>query len=163
MKKYLWTLFAISLLLGTSCQEIIDIEKEKEAIIKVVQEEGDAFNDKDFDRFVETFVQNEAASRLFASKNSHTYIVGWEELGPFYKNYFKNYPEPITTKRIRTNYKIKVYKENAWANFNEQDGPNGLMEIKNILLEKVEGEWKIVSLTIINISSYEDEVEEGDE
>ena len=50
---------------------------------------------------------------------------------------------------------IKVYKENAWANFNEQDGPDGLMEIKNILLEKVEGEWKIVSLTIIAISSYE--------
>ena len=37
------------------------------------------------------------------------------------------------------------------------------MELKDILLEKVEGEWKIVSLIIINISSYEDEIEEGDE
>ncbi len=32
------------------------------------------------------------------------------------------------------------------------------MELKDILLEKVKGEWKIVSLTIIGISSYEEDV-----
>jgi len=163
MKKLIFA-FALVLLAGvTFGQKKIDIEKEKEAIIKVVQEEGDAFNDRDFDRFVETFVHNETASRLQATKNSYSYYVGWEEMRPLYKDYFENNPEPNTAKRIRTNYKIKVYKEIAWATFNEQNGPDGSMELKDILLEKVEGEWKIVSLTIIGISSYEDEIEEGDE
>ena len=73
MKKYLWTLFAIILLAGTSCQEKIDIEKEKAAIIAVIEEETNAFRDRDFDRFAATYVQDKTFIRLNASKDDYDF------------------------------------------------------------------------------------------
>jgi len=65
MKKYIWVLFAIIILAGTSCQETIDIEKEKNAIIAVIQEEGDAFAANDLDRISAIHIQGLILMRLF--------------------------------------------------------------------------------------------------
>ena len=89
MKKYVLTLFAIILLAGTSCQEKIDIEKEKEAIIAVIEEETNAFLDNDFDRLSNTFVQDETNIRLMAEKSSYTYNLGWENVSSYYKEFLE--------------------------------------------------------------------------
>ena len=166
MKKYLLTLFALILLAGTSCQEKIDIEKEKEAIIAVIEEETNAFLARDFDRFAATYVQDETNIRLSASKSGYLYRVGWEEIGSGFKQYFENNPEPGTSKYVKTNYKIKVYKESAWA-INDESVYNSegelLRKSKGVrFLEKVNGEWKIVYLSFVNTTSYEEEIEEGE-
>ena len=167
MKKYLWTLFAIILLAGTSCQEKIDIEKEKKAIIAVIEEETVAFIARDYDRLVANYVQDETNIRLQASKSGYSYYVGWEELSSRFKLYFENNPEPGTGKAVKTNYKIKVYKESAWAVF-ENEGFHSAGRFTELtgkgidvrFLEKVNGEWKIVYLSSVNITSYENEEED---
>ena len=167
MKKYVLTLFALILLAGTSCQEKIDIEKEKEAIIVVIEEETDAYLDRDFDRLAATWVQDETIIRLGASKSGYGYWVGWEEIGSDIKESIEGVSEPDGSKEVKTNYKIKVYRESAWAVFdNEHYNSEGELTGKSIhveFLEKVNGEWKIVYLCIVSTSSYEDEGDDEEE
>ena len=166
MKKNLLTLFALILLVGTSCQEKIDIEKEKEAIKAVIEEETNAFFDKDYDRFAASYVQNESNIRLDAGKNGYWYIVGWEEMDSIFKQIFEKYPDPRKHYQVKTNYKIQVYKESAFAIFdNELHNSEDELIKTNIhveFLEKVNGEWKIAYLSEIHTSSYEEEIEEGE-
>jgi len=163
MKKYLFVLFALILLAGNSCQEKIDIEKEKEAIIAVIEEETDGYLARDFDRLAATWVQDETVIRLGAGKSGYGYYAGWEEMSSLYEEGFDGASEPDGSKEVKTNYKIKVYPESAWAVFdNETYNGEGELTNKSIhveFLEKVDGEWKIVYLSIVSTSSYEDEME----
>ncbi len=167
MKKYVLTLFALILFAGASCQEKIDIEKEKAAIKAVLEAETDAFLSKDFDRLAATYIQDETNIRLSAGKSGYGYGVGWEEIGSGFKEYFENNPEQSTDKYVKTNVKIKVYKESAWAINDEtvydSEGEISLKMIGVRFLEKVDGEWKIVYLSVVYTSSYEEEIEEIEE
>jgi len=171
MKKHLFFLFAIILLAVTSCQEKIDIEKEKAAIIAVIEEETEAFFDNDIDRLGALHVQDETNIRLTATKSGYTYEIGWEKVKSFFLDYFENEAEPGNFYEVKTNYKIKVYRESAWAVF-DNDFYNGEGEllstsIHSQFLEKVDGEWKHVGYTSIYTSTWEEkgeiEAEEIDE
>ena len=155
MKKYHFLLITMVLFVATSCQEIIDIEKEKEAIKGVIEEESKAFIARDYDRLAATYVQDETNIRLGASKTRYGYHVGWKEIGSTFKELFKNIPDSRPRKLQLSNYKIKVYKESAWAIFNNEEGNIGVR-----FLEKVNGEWKIVFLSAIMASTYEEEIGE---
>lgn len=157
MKKYLWILFALILMAGTSCQERIDIEKEKEAIKAVILEESNAFNDRDFNRLAATYIQDETNIRMGASKSGYGYRVGWEDIGSAIKEYIEQNPDQVTRKVQLTDYKIKVYNGSAWIVFTDDEGNIGAR-----FLERIDGEWKIVFLNAINTTSYEVEVEEGE-
>ena len=137
-------------------------EKEKEAIIKVIQEEIDAFDARDFDRLAKTFMQDETLQRLHYSKSMHWIGFGWDEIGTAYKSMFEERPTPRTVKRIQTDYRIKVYKESAWASFSETRENSDVEEFKVFFFEKEKGEWKIVFMLTSNITSYEEEKAEGD-
>ena len=52
MKKYVLTLFALILLAGTSCQEKIDIEKEKEAVKTAIESLINDRADLDYDGYM---------------------------------------------------------------------------------------------------------------
>jgi len=164
MKKYLLTLFALILLAGTSCQEKIDIEKEKAAIIAVIEEETNACIAGDFKRQSETYVQDETTVRLTAGKNSYEYYIGWEDLGAFLKSGTEGGFERLgftNPKNRKTDYRIKVYNKSAWAIFNEDWDMDYQGETLNFkgsgvrFLEKVDGEWKIVYMSEVNKTSYE--------
>jgi len=167
MKKYLIPLIVLVFLTGTSCEEKIDIEQEKKAIISVIKEETNAFLSRDFERLAANYVQDETNIRLAASKSGYTYYVGWEDLGAAFKEYFENNPDPSTNKYVKTDYKVKVYKESAWAINNEtvydSEGEISSKMIVVRFLEKVDGEWKIVYLSTVNTTSYEEIIEEGEE
>ena len=163
MKKYVLALFALILLAGTSCQEKIDIEKEKAAIIAVIEEETNAYLARDLDRLAATYVQDETNIDLRADKSGYGIGVGWEEIGSDFKENFEGLSEPDGSKEVKTNYKIKVYPESAWAVFdNEAYNSEGELTNKSIhveFLEKINGEWKIVYFSMVNTSSYDDEGE----
>ena len=66
-----------------------------------------------------------------------------------------------------TDYKIKVYPESAWAvydqNWYNNEGELVRLNINVRFLEKVQGKWKIVYVSTINTTSYDEEIEEGEE
>ena len=79
MKKVLF-FGLIIFLIGTSCEEKIDIEKEKEAIMAVMYEESASWYASDFDRWSATYVQDSTFIRVISSKSSFSIISGWELL-----------------------------------------------------------------------------------
>jgi len=154
MKKYVLTIFALVVLAGTSCEKKVDIAKEKEAILAVIKEETNAYHDKDFERFAESYVQDETNIRLLGGEGEFSYIVGWEEVGSGFKEWFENNPDPEPNNEVKKNFKIKVYKDCAWVAF-EEEGYNNEGELtgKGIgvnFLEKVDGKWKIVYLSRVH-------------
>lgn len=161
MRRIFWSLFVLPLIIGTSCQEKVDIEKEKAAIIAVLEEDTEAFFDSDIDRLSAVHVQDETNIRLTATKSGYTYEEGWEEVESFFRDYFENEAQPGEFYEVKRNYKIKVYGESAWAVFdndfyNEEDELLST-SIHAEFLEKVNGKWKIVFYTSIYTSTWEDE------
>jgi len=161
MKKNLWIFFVIILIAGTSCKKKIDYEKEKAAIIAVIEDETVAFFNSDINHLGSMHVQDETNIRLTATKSGYTYDIGWEKIKSFYQDYFENEAEPGDFYEVKRNYKIKVYEESAWAVF-DNDFYNSEDELLSTsihaeFLEKVNGEWKLVFYTSIYTSTWEEE------
>jgi len=168
MRKMLFSIFVLSLITGCiSCQKKIDIEKEKEAIIAVIEEETDAYFHRDYERWANTYIQDETNIRLTASSNGYNYIVGWDDLNSYFEENFKE-PELQLTP-VKTDYKIKILGNAAWVVCNEKYINNetgkdvGGNPIEVRILEKVDGEWKIGFLSLVSTKSYEKEVGEEPE
>ena len=168
MKKYLLTLFAIILLAGTSCQEKIDIEKEKEAIMAVIQEEGDAAAASDLERLFAVHVQDNLDTRLQLGKNNYTIYAGWDEIKTLFEGWAEsgwNFEDP---KNLKENVILKVADGSAWLicdniwKWNYEGEPGGFDNIQITFLEKIEGEWKISFTAFVTKPEPEEEVEKGE-
>ena len=157
MKKYLFTLFALVLLAGTSCQEKIDIEKEKEAIIAVIQDEKDGFTNMDMEQWSRNVLQD--SSYTWMGSTSDMYIIsrGFSEQVDQLKEFWSNWDPDETRDRIEFEVmELKISPQAAWVLIDL----NG--QIETLFLEKIEGTWLISGQTILVTSSYQ-EVDENEE
>lgn len=158
MKAYVLVLIAVLSYSNISAGEK-NPEKEKEAIIKVITESTNAYRARDFDRISATFVQDETTMKVGSAKGGFFVRPGWEKISTNYKNNFTNNPTPITRELKKSNFRIKVYKESAWAMHDETqplaDGNTSKQLIVHFL-EKQKGEWKIVYMSQVFVSSYDD-------
>ena len=85
MKIHVIALFVLIFFAGISCQEQIDIEKEKEAIKAVIENETNSPFARDFDQQMKSFLQDESLIGWSASKSGYSYEVGWENMSSIYK------------------------------------------------------------------------------
>lgn len=160
MKKFTLIFLAFLTILTYSCKEKIDLEKERSAIIAVIEAETEAFFDKDIDRLASFHIQDDSNIRLTATKSGYTYDVGWDKIESFFLNYFENEMGPGEYYEVKKNYKIKIYDKSAWAAYNNYyyDSNDQLLStsIHTQILEKVNGEWKLVFYTSIYNSTWDD-------
>lgn len=147
MKNYLSILLAIILLAEISCQPKVDVEKEKEAVLKVLQAAGDEFAKKNKDGIFNTHIQDESATRVGGSK----VYTGWDEIKELYENYLaRNQADTITQnpRNIKENIIVKVNGNNAWVVCDniwkwELDGKEQGFQNKQIaVFEKQDEQWK---------------------
>jgi len=161
MKKYLIPLILLMILAGTSCEEKIDIEKEKEEIKAVIENESNSFLARDFNQQSKSFMQDESLVMLAATNYEYFYHVGWEKISSVYKYLYEENPESYESHFTYTNYNIKVYDASAIAYYDEiaydYEGKQIRKNISVRFLEKAGGEWKIVYLSFVNTTSYEHE------
>ena len=167
MKKIIFSIFVFTLIAGSVfCQEKIDIVKEKSAIIAVIENATAAWVARDLDRLAVTSVTDETFIRLVAGKSGFEYAIGWNDRAASAKKIFADNPNPNAVKFENKNYKIKVYPKSAWAvyeeNWSDSEGEFLGMSINVRFLEKANEEWKIVYLSVINTTSYEDEENDDD-
>jgi len=170
MKTNLFVLLILSVLAVTACQKQIDVDKEKEAIIDVVNAESNAYLARDFETLSSNMVQDSLNIQIYANKWAYEYTVGWEDVAEGYKKDFANdsaWKEMNNLRLERKNFNIKVYPESAWAVFKtiykwEKDSvTNEWKTIETRFLEKVNGEWKITYVCNVAKSSYEEKKEEA--
>ncbi len=142
--------FAVIVLAGTSCKQKIDVIKEKEAILKVLHEEGDAYAVGDLKRELAIHIQDSTAARLEHSFYGCKIYAGWDSIKKFYEkniNAVSNagVKNPIN---LKENIIMKVIGNSAWVmcdNIWKFDYHGKAQEQGNIQIaffEKVNNEWK---------------------
>ena len=170
MKRELLSLLVLILLAGTSCQEKIDIQLEKEAIKAVILEESDAYSDKDLDRMNATWFHDASSRKVDICKYCGTIeYVGWVEISNKNKTYFT--PAKIeATKELIVSYSnfdinvientALVYHDAKWSG--KLRGEDFNFEDKRIVhLRKIENEWKIDLFIHYSLPDKESETEES--
>ena len=151
MKKSLFLLSTLVFFTFISCKEKIDVTKEKEAILKVLQEEGDAFAANDLQRILAVHITDSTATRLEQGTDSYEIYKGGDEINKMYEDYIKftstdsSWQNP---QNLKGNIIIKVVGNAAWVlcdNTWKYEYNNVAEEMSNLQIaffEKVNGEWK---------------------
>ncbi|KPK84490.1 MAG: hypothetical protein AMS27_09760 [Bacteroides sp. SM23_62_1] len=161
MGKKIVVLFLPVFLFTISCQQRVDIKKEKEAIKAVIIAETDAFDNQDYDGLVEHMVRDSTFIRMSTGKHEHTGVAGWDNMAHWYHEFATADLSDYKVEREQSNWKIKVYPECAWVVYDQitryvYKGQKDYRTTKEIrFLEKVDGRWKINYLHVIYLSGYE--------
>ncbi|MBE0679432.1 MAG: nuclear transport factor 2 family protein [Bacteroidales bacterium] len=149
MKKYLLLFTAFILIASTSCQKKVDIEKEKEAIMAVIQAESETARDGDVDGLISCYIQDEYNTRLILQSDTGYIITGWEKLAQLFVMFKSNAELDYSNISVsKENAVIKVMGNTAWVIcdniwkgiYNQNEINSETYQIT--FLEKVDGEWK---------------------
>lgn len=149
MKKILLALFACSLLAVVCCQDESGIEKEKKAIIAVVEAEKSAYYNQDLSVLDKSWIQESSSRKLFLTSHGITELSGWKEI---HQNNIeaieRDWNEHVETVQY-SNYSINVYGSTALVYHDSEHRitdheEESILNMKRILhLVKIEDEWKI--------------------
>jgi ketosteroid isomerase-like protein len=130
--------------------------REKEAIMKVIEEETAAYYANDIERWAATYLQDSTNVTLNASKAGYNFHYGWENILTMGRNIFNG--RQANNREVKTPLFIKMYDDMAWVVFNNQvfNSDNQLVDevIGTTILEKKDGKWKIVYRNSIWTNSY---------
>jgi hypothetical protein len=167
-------LFILSIVLVgfTACkqEQTVNHEKERKAIIAVINQETDAYLARDYDAVYSTHVQDSLNMRLTAGADNYVFLEGWEVVG---KHLLSDETEDDLNPDLhisveKSNYRMKIYPGSAFVVCDQKwtsEYGDDVTEINSIqvrFLEKIEGEWKISFVSWIGTSGYND-MEETEE
>jgi hypothetical protein len=163
--------FVIILSLGLSaCKDSFDPEKEKAAIINVINQETEAYLARDFDAMYATHVHDSLNMRLTAGADNYVFQEGWENVS---KHMAGDETEDdlgpdLHIKVEKSNYRMRVHPGSAfvvcdqkWISAYDKD-TTVINSIQVRYLEKIDGEWKIAFVSFIGTDGY-GEMEETEE
>ena len=160
MKKFLLAVLSIILMAGTSCQKKIDIEKEKTAIIKLLNDEGRIFAAGDIQGLSAIHVRSEMDARLAGT----TLYKGWSEIEKLLSDMVegnKNNTSFTNPRNLKENIVFKVTGNTAWLtcdNIWKWEENNESKEFSNrqiSFFEKINGEWKFSFNAFVQLHSAE--------
>jgi hypothetical protein len=153
--------FLTSLLLYSSCSNnagqdssISDaaLEKEKKAILQVIENETESFFARDYEAWKSNYAQTDYAFQAWSNDDgTFDSNVGWEDVNEQVGKYITENPEPVSShpKVERKNILYKFYGSDVayltWDQFNSDRQEKNFHHSKEVrLLEKINGSWKIV-------------------
>jgi len=158
----------LSVMVVWSCQPKVDPEAEKQAIIKVINDETDVYLNFDYEAVVSYFVHDSLNFRLSAGADDMEFVEGWDNIDKFYRaDLLDREPGSVTDTHVtvsKDDYQIKLYDDAAYVTCTETwlyTINNDSLEIVSRqvrFMEKVDGEWKIAFLAFVGNSGYEEEV-----
>ena len=163
-------ILAITLSGIPGCEPEFDMEKERAAIIAVINKETDAYLARDYESVYATHVQDSLNMRLTAGPDSYLFLEGWEEVG---KHMLGDETEDdlspdlhITVEKY--NYRMKIYPNSAFVVCDQKwtsqygEDTHVINSIQVRFLEKIDGEWKISFVSWVGVDAY-GEMEEVEE
>lgn len=149
MKKIILALISCCLLAVVCCQDESGIEKEKKAIIAVIEAEKAAYYTQDVARLDESWVQESSSRKLFLTSHGITELEGWDEIHQNNAETLeRDWSEHVETVQY-LNYSINVYGNTALV-YHDSEHQITDHEIESVLsmrriihLVKINDEWKI--------------------
>ncbi|MBN1132566.1 MAG: hypothetical protein JXR52_01470 [Bacteroidales bacterium] len=150
MKKILISSIVLISIVTFSCQTESSIEKEKQAIMSVIQNESEFARDGNVEGLVDLYVQDEYNTRIIVNPESYYTLSGWDTLGSFFEQYKDRDEMDLSGINVsKENPIIKIMGNKAWLicdNIWEGTYEGEYLKNESIqvtFLEKVNGSWKI--------------------
>lgn len=163
--KYITLTILLTLVLafaGCTQEEAIDYEKEKAAIIEVINKETNAYLERDFETVYSTHVHDSLNMRATAGPNNYVFLEGWEEVsGHLASDETEDDLSPglhITAEK--SNFRMKIFPRSAFVVCDQvwtskfDDDVTEINTIQIRFMEKIDGEWKIAYVSWIDTSAY---------
>lgn len=143
-------------MIGYSCKEKIDVEKEKKAILAVIEEETASYYANDFQRWSATYLNDSTCTLMFEYKSGYNIYSGWKTISSESKQMIVGKKE--FQKEVKTPIQIKIYGESAWVIFDNESfnakGESLGITRTTCFLEKHDNAWKIVYRNVIQGDNY---------
>jgi hypothetical protein len=145
----------IAIVLLASCSVSVIAQKtgdESAAIKAVLEKETKAFVEIDYKTWADTWAHVPYAFWSLADTTDVNSFSGWDNINASFAEYFKS-SKASTAKIERTWLHIKVYGNSAYVRFTQNviDDINRPGQAQVRLLEKINGQWKIVLVSVIAI------------
>jgi hypothetical protein len=148
------------LLIGIcSCTAPVNVDKEKEAIKAVIQEEKDGYFARDTARLAETWVQDSSARKIYFSADGMVYLDGWNKVNEDHKANLESemWDNAGDLKAEFSDFEFNIYGKTAlvfcnttWTGMLYGKELNAVQ--KRILhFVKVNGKWKYDLMAIYRI------------
>ncbi|MDT8402738.1 MAG: hypothetical protein RQ743_13685 [Bacteroidales bacterium] len=151
--KNLFLLIPVIAFVISACQqtaEPIDMEAEKDAIMKVIQNESEFARDGKLQEFYNLYLKDESTLYLGSTETLSRYFEGYNEIESNFQ--FLAETEDMEYSWItisKNNPKFKIYQNTAWVVCeNIWQGEKDTLSYNNegmqvTFLEKIEDDWKI--------------------
>ncbi|MBL7843360.1 MAG: hypothetical protein KF846_03440 [Cyclobacteriaceae bacterium] len=125
---------------------------DETSIKAIIEKETKAFFEIDQKTWASLWVHEPYAFWSFADTTDVNSFSGWEDINKGFNNYFKT-SKPSTANIKRDWLHIKVQGNMAYIRFTQQvtDDSNRPPQAEVRVMEKVNGEWKIVCVSVIAI------------
>jgi hypothetical protein len=132
------------------------LEREKAAILEVIERQAAAFWAKDFQRWADTWVHADHVRRLgWSAAGGVVSVEGWEAIGARMRKNMADNPTPNLTpaKLVRDRLNFRIYRDVAWVTFEQRGVDTGEprfdmpgLSHETRIFEKHDGQWKVVYL-----------------
>jgi hypothetical protein len=116
--KYTIILSLITVVLSfAGCERPIDYEKERAAIIDVINKETQSYIDRDFEAMNSTHVHDSLNMRLTAGADNYVFAEGWDQVS---KHMSGDETEDdlgpdLHIKVEKSNFRMKIYPQSAFV------------------------------------------------
>ncbi|HRO45499.1 hypothetical protein [Agriterribacter sp.] len=145
-------LFISSVLLCLACNSTSNRQSDEAAITKLLDNESHFAAKGDLAQWASCWVDSDATSFIYTSAGGVETLKGFKPLAQAIGEI-----EPFELKLARDNYNFEIGDDIAFVGFDQQDNWGGADHKKKETrtLRKVNGEWKIVHSTVVNLSSFD--------
>lgn len=130
-----------------------DLDAEKESITQFLDNETKYAAAVDSVKWADSWVNTEEARFIYVGAQGIQKETGWSNIKGSMKD-----AKPFELKLKRDNYNFTIGKDVAYVSFDQQDnwgGIDGQKKRETRTLKKVDGQWKIVEVNVIDLSSFE--------
>lgn len=140
------------LLLCWACTKPVDQETEKEIITKLIDDETSFAAAADAENWAKCWINGSDAMFMLSSADGVELYQNADSLAAMIGSI-----EPFELKLTRDNYKYTISPDMAFVTFDQQDNFGGMdrKTKESRTLKKVDGEWKIMNVSVVDVSSYE--------
>ena len=139
-----------------SPKEEAALEREKAAILDVIDRQAAAFWAKDFDRWADTWVHAPYVRRVgWSATGGVVSVEGWDAIGARMKKSMADDPAPNLTpaKLVRDHLNFRIQGDIAWVTFEQHGVATGDIKFdmaglsyETRIFEKHDGKWKVAYL-----------------
>ena len=134
-----------------SCSIAIAQKKNDNAAIKaLIERETKAFFEIDYKTWADSWAHTPYSFWSFADTTDVNSFSGWENIDKGFSQYFKT-AKPSKAEIERTWVDIKIFGNGAYARFTQhvKDNSGRQPQAEVRVLEKINGQWKIVCVNVI--------------